>query len=91
MTNSDDLPGKPVLHRIFQIAKEVESTDYGSLQRYLERIKVVGRLLHGASPFESQISSMAAARLGHSIVDLGWNDADNMSTEELLDSVRMSS
>lgn len=91
MTNSDDLPTKPVLHRILQIAKDTESSGFGSLQKSLDRIKVVGRLMHRASPFESQVSSMVAARLGNSIVDLGWDDADNMSTEELLDSVRMSS
>ncbi|MFX1485185.1 MAG: hypothetical protein ACFFCP_18550 [Promethearchaeota archaeon] len=91
MTNSDDLPEKPVLHRILQIAKEVDTSGFGSLHKSLDRVKVVGRMMHGASRFESQISSMAAARLGHSMVDLGWDDADNMSTEELLDSVTMSS
>lgn len=91
MSNSDDLPSKTVLRRIFEIAKNVESSGFDSLHKSLEHVKVVGRLLHGVSPFEIQISSMSAARLNHSVIDLGWDDADNMSTEELLDSVRMSS
>ena len=91
MTNSDDLPSKPVLHRIFEIAKEVERSGFASISKSLEHVKVVSRLLHGESPFETQISVMTAARLNHTMVDMGWNDADSMSTEELLDSVRMSS
>lgn len=91
MTNSDDLPSKPVLHKIFQIAKNIETSGFSSIQKSLEHVKVIGRLLHGASQFETQVSSMAAARLSHSAVDLGWNDADAMSTEELLDAVKMAS
>lgn len=87
MSNSDDLPSKPVLHRIFEIAKEIEVSGFKSL----ENVKVVGRLLHGASPYESKISQMTAARLNHNVVDMGWEDADSLSTEELLDSVRLSS
>lgn len=89
MTNSDDLPSKPVLHRIFQIAKSIETSGYSAVSKSLDSVKVVGRLLHGASTFETQISSMAAARLGHTTVDLGWTDADTMSTEELLETVRL--
>ncbi|MFW9793069.1 MAG: hypothetical protein ACFFEE_02105 [Candidatus Thorarchaeota archaeon] len=91
MTNSDDLPSKPVLHRIFEIARTIESSGYTSIRKNLELIKIIGRLFHGESPLEPQISTMTAARLNHSIVDLGWKNADSMSTEELLDSVRLSS
>ncbi|MGY5865608.1 MAG: hypothetical protein RTV41_13480 [Candidatus Thorarchaeota archaeon] len=91
MTNSDDLPSKPVLHRIFQIAKEVNESSFDTLQEILKPVKIISRMLHGESQFETQISSMAAARLGKTVVDLGWNDADMKSTEELLDSVRLAS
>jgi len=91
MSNCDDLPGKPMLHRIFQIAREVESSGYRKLRKTLEHVEVVGRLLHGESPLEKQVCTMTAARLGHTVVDLGWNGADSMSTDELLDSVRMAS
>jgi ornithine carbamoyltransferase len=91
MTNSDDLPSKPVLHRIFQIAKDVDETGFSTVHDILERVNVISRLFHGESDLESQISSMTAARLNKTVVDLGWTDADLMSTEELLDSVRMAS
>ena len=91
MTNSDDLPSKPTLHRIFEIAKSVNANGFDSLQASLSRVKVISRLFHGESQYESQISSMAAARLGKTVVDLGWTDADSKSTEELLDTVRMAS
>ena len=91
MTNSDDLPGKPVLHRIFQIAKDVNETSFDTIQEVLKPVKIIGRLLFGESQFETQISSMAAARLGKTVVDLGWKDADMKSTEELQDSVRLAS
>jgi ornithine carbamoyltransferase len=91
MTNSDDLPSKPVLHRIFQIAKSIDTSGYSAVSNSLDSADVVGRLFHGASPLETQISSMAAARLGQTAVDLGWIDADTMSTEELLETVRMAS
>ncbi|MFW9817273.1 MAG: hypothetical protein ACFFEW_15190 [Candidatus Thorarchaeota archaeon] len=91
MTNSDDLPSKPTLHRIFQIAKSVNENGFDSLQDVLGPVRIIGRLLHREAHYEPQISSMAAGRLRKTVVDLGWTDADSKSTEELLDTVRMAS
>jgi ornithine carbamoyltransferase len=91
MTNSDDLPSKPVLHRIFQISESILNSGYSDVKKSLDSVKVIGRLFHGASTFETQVTDMAAARLGQSAVALGWNDADSMSTEELTDSVKLAS
>ena len=88
---NDILPGKPMLHSIHQTAKEIESSGFSSIQSNLQNIKVVGRFFHGESPLEHQVTDITAARLNHGIIDLGWENADSMSTDAMMDSVRMSS
>ena len=88
---NDVLPSRPMLQDIVKRAKEIESSGFSSVQKTLQNIKVAGRILHGESPIESKISDIASARLNHKVIDLGWADADTMSTDAMLDSVRMSS
>ncbi|MHA2150196.1 MAG: hypothetical protein ACXAAN_16275 [Candidatus Thorarchaeota archaeon] len=85
---NDVLPSRP---SIIQIAKNVDSSGFSSIRETLQNIKVAGRIFHGQSPLETQVTDIAAARLNHDIINLGWSDAATMSTDAMLDSVRMSS
>jgi ornithine carbamoyltransferase len=80
-----------MLQDIIQIAKSIDSSGFSTVLEALTKVKVVGRIFHGESPFEAQITDITAARLGHNLIDLGWNDATTLSTDAMLDSVRMSS
>jgi ornithine carbamoyltransferase len=88
---NDVLPSRPMLQSILQMAKRIDSSGFSSVHELLEKTKVVGRILHGESPFESQVTDIVAARLDHDIIDMGWDDVTSMSTDAMLDSVRMSS
>jgi len=80
-----------MLQSIIEIAKNAESSGFSSIQKTLKNIKVVGRIFHGESPLETQVTDITAARLNHSIINQGWPDTASMSTDAMLDSVRMSS
>jgi ornithine carbamoyltransferase len=80
-----------MLQSIIQIAKNVNSSGFSSIREVLQNVKVAGRIFHGESPLETQVTDIAAARLGQKIVDLGWTNVETMSTEAMLDDVRMSS
>ncbi len=88
---NDILPNKSMLHSIIQTAKRIEQSGFSSIQDIVENVRVAGRFFHGASPLESQVTDIAAARLNHKIINLGWPNAATMSTDAMLDSVRMSS
>ncbi|MFX1607311.1 MAG: hypothetical protein ACFFDD_15600 [Promethearchaeota archaeon] len=88
---NDVLPSRPMLQDIIKIAKTIDSSDFSIVHDALKQVKVVGSLFHGESPLESQVTDITAARLGHKLTDLGWKDAATMSTDAMLDSVRMSS
>ena len=88
---NDVLPSRPMLQSIIQIAKNVESSGFSSIGDAINNIKVTGRIFHGESPLETQVTDIAAARLNHGVINLGWLDAATMSTDAMLDSVRMSS
>ncbi len=88
---NDVLPSRPMLQSIIQIAKNVDSSGFSTIQEALQNIKVAGRIFHGESPLENQVTDITAARLNHEIIDQGWSDAAAMSTDAMLDSVRMSS
>jgi len=88
---NDVLPSRPMLQDIVRRSKEIESSGFSSVQQTLQNIKVVGRILHGESPFESKITDITAARLNHKVIDIGWADAESLSTDAMLESVRMSS
>ncbi|MFW9835672.1 MAG: hypothetical protein ACFFEK_16840, partial [Candidatus Thorarchaeota archaeon] len=40
---------------------------------------------------ETKVTDIVAARLNHDIIDLGWANVESMSTDAMLDSVRLSS
>jgi len=88
---NDVLPSKSMLHNIIQIAKNVESSGFSTITEALQNVKVAGRIFYGESPLETQVTDISAARLNHDIINLGWSDAATMSTDAMLDSVRMSS
>jgi len=88
---NDILPSKSMLHSIIQTAKRIKQSDFSSIQDIVKDVRVAGRFFHRASPLESQVTDITAARLNHKIVNLGWSDATTMSTDAMLDSVRMSS
>jgi ornithine carbamoyltransferase len=89
--HNDVLPSKSMLHSIIEVAKTVDSSGFSGLQKTLQKVKVIGRILQGASPLEARVTDITAARLDSRLIDLGWPDAATMSTEALLDSIRMSS
>jgi ornithine carbamoyltransferase len=80
-----------MLQSIIQIAKNIESSGISLVQQTLKKVRVAGQIFHGESPLENQVTDIAAARLNHDIIDVGWPDAATMSTDAMLDSVRMSS
>ncbi|MFW9789090.1 MAG: hypothetical protein ACFFE1_15560, partial [Candidatus Thorarchaeota archaeon] len=88
---NDVLPSKPTLQSIFQIAKTIDSKGFSTVRDSLQRVEVIGRVFHGESPHETQVSDITSARLGHKMIDVGWPDAERMSTDSMLDSIRMSS
>ena len=87
----DVLPSRPMLQSIFQTAKSINASGFSSVRETLKEVDVIGRIFHGESPLETQVTDITAARLNHKIIDLGWPDAASMSTAAMLDSVRMSS
>ena len=89
--HNDVLPGKSMLHNIIEIAKRVETSGFSVVRETLQNIRAIGRVFYGASPLESRVTDITAARLGSSLIDLGWQDASTMSTDAMLDSIRMSS
>lgn len=92
MTPTNDvLPSRPMLQSIIQVAKSIEASGFSVIHETLKKVKVIGRIFHGASPLEAQVTDIAAARLDHKIIDLGWPNVATMSTDAMLDSVRMSS
>jgi ornithine carbamoyltransferase len=88
---NDVLPSRPMLQDIVQIAKSIDSSGFSTIREVLQKVKVVGSIFHGESPLETQVTDITAARLGHDLIDLGWHDVATMSTDAMLDSVRMSS
>jgi ornithine carbamoyltransferase len=88
---NDVLPSRPMLQDIIQIAKGIDSSGFSTIGESLQKVRVVGRILHGESPIETKVTDIAAARLNHEIINLGWPDVETMSTDAMLDSVRMSS
>ncbi|MGY5852292.1 MAG: hypothetical protein RTU92_01855 [Candidatus Thorarchaeota archaeon] len=88
---NDILPSRPMLQDIIKIAKGIESSGFSSVHDSLQKIRVVGRLLHGESSFEPKTTDVAAARCNHKIVDISLPDVDAMSTETMMDNVKMSS
>jgi ornithine carbamoyltransferase len=88
---NDVLPSKTMLHSIVKRAKEIESAGFPSVQKTLQNIQVAGRFLHGESPMETRVTDIAAARFNCNVIDLGWANAETMSTDAMLDSVRLSS
>ena len=90
-SQNDILPSKEMLHDINRIAEGIESSGFGAVQASLQDIRLVGRLLHGEAPYERSVTEMSAARLNQRIADLGWTNAESMSSESMMDYVRMSS
>jgi ornithine carbamoyltransferase len=80
-----------MLQRIIQTAKSIDSSGFSTVQQALQSVKVVGQILHGESLLERQVLDITAGRLDLDIVNIGWPDASRMSTEAMLDSLRMSS
>ncbi|MHA1925573.1 MAG: hypothetical protein ACXABV_01135 [Candidatus Thorarchaeota archaeon] len=55
----------------------------------IKRLKVFGSLFHNGSPVEARALQIAAGRIGCRTVDLGWDDAQNKSTESIQREVNM--
>ncbi len=89
--NNDVLPTRPMLQNIIKIAKSIDTSGFSVTRDPLKKVKVIGRIFYGASPLETQVTDITAARLDHELVDLGWHNAATMSTDAMLDSVKMSS
>jgi ornithine carbamoyltransferase len=89
--HNDVLPSKSMLQNIIEVAKRVDTSGFSTIRELLQSVRVIGRIFHGESPLEHRVTDIAAARLGSSLIDLGWPDASTMSTDTMLDSIRMSS
>ena len=89
--HNDVLPSKSMHHNIIEVAKTVDSSGFSALRESLQKVRVIGRILQGASPLEARVTDITAARLGSNLIDLGWPDATTMSTDAMLDSIKMSS
>jgi ornithine carbamoyltransferase len=88
---NDILPSRPMLQDIVKRAKSIDSSGFSAVRESLQKVGVIGRIFHGESPLERQVTAITATRLGHNLIDVGWNDASTMSMDSMLDSVRMSS
>jgi ornithine carbamoyltransferase len=88
---NDILPSKTMLQSIIRLARDADTSGFSSLRESAQKVGVVGRILHGESPLETTVTDITAVRLGHRLVDVGWENAATMSTDAMLDSVRMSS
>ena len=87
----DVLPSKSMLQSIIKVATTADLSGFSPLREKLQRVEVIGRIFQGASPLEHRVTGITAARLESSLIDLGWPDASTMSTDAMLNSIRLSS
>ena len=84
-----DAVNKASVLEILQLTRDSEGRIRHSLQEH--GVNLLGRMFHGASPYDIQAADLAAARLATPLVDLSWTSVDAKSSEVLREEVRIAS